>query len=163
MYYLPDLYKVCSGAVPGINIIQYAPIHYFEEYIINPMPNLRNRFGPIFKEDLFWLEAPFTRQKNKGESNYAEMQTIHNNVYNINIPATLPFRDDGIESILVAMAQMRYIVRVWDYNGNLQVFGSLEQPLTFTFDKKSGSDFKTFTGYNIQFVGAQSTPPFFQV
>lgn len=161
MNYLSDLYQLCSATPAGVPFIQFAPIEYFEEFFILPLPNLRNPQNEIFKGDLFWIEAPFVKQKNKAESNYAEKQTSNNNVYNINIAATLPNIDQGTESLLVAMAQSRYIVRVWMSDGTCQVFGSLEQPLTFTFDKKSGTELKTFVGYNILFSGMQSTPPFF--
>lgn len=161
MNYLSNLYQLCTATPGGVPAIEFAPIEYFKEYIILPLPSLENPHEPIFKDFCDWIQASFIKQKNKAEADYAEKQTNNNNVYNISIPATLPNTDQGTESTLVAMAQSRYIVRVWMSDGTCQVFGSLEQPLTFTFDKKSGSELKTFTGYNILFSGVQSTPPFY--
>lgn len=138
----------------GCKTFSFAPIPYF-----NNIPDALSGviYDPIdFNSGFDWLTG-FASHKSLSYIESAQ-ETENGTEYKISISGVYPKNSADIVQIMHEMVGQRFVVMITDNNGVVQIFGTLTEPLSFSFRKQSGQTPQDRAGIDFEFSGIVSAP-----
>jgi hypothetical protein len=156
---IKDIIKHCNENLGGVFIFKFIPVIHVQS-IAQPIDN-RILTPVVLKQGFNWLDFYAT----EGTMQLKEdlQPSDHGDFYKLKLTASVPKIRTEIDHTFSLMRNVKFLIDVVDNNGQRKLLGTLEEPLSFTFQSDTGDSMPKKNNYSVEFFAelTDNSPTYF--